>query len=236
MRTALMTAMLATSACSFGMAKVDGSWNGAGEPQCSDSYAAPIGDGLGAGLLLGVGVAAMEQEDMSGQPTTASTTIALGSLTASIVFAVASWMGTENVKDCKTARTTWRLGGAIGGARSADSNGRRDPDEYDGPKSSEWKEPPRTPAPTWNLPPNPAPRGFYCANSSTVPSAGLCARDKAECTRSADAVSASVDDVGVCALVESAWCFAEGRCAPTQAICAWQRERAGMDGMCVEVK
>ncbi len=71
----------------------------------------------------------------------------------------------------------------------------------------------------------PVVRGHFCATSA---SAGLCAREKADCETARDAALAAVADLGTCTLVESAHCFdATGRerCFPTAEQCAARSER-----------
>lgn len=99
---------------------------------------------------------------------------------------------------------------------------------------------PRRPTPTPAVAEPARPRGFFCASSEATPSASICTRDKTDCTRAREAAAAVVADLGECALVESARCFeveaGEERCAPTADGCASQRERAGVEDDCNDVR
>jgi hypothetical protein len=70
-----------------------------------------------------------------------------------------------------------------------------------------------------------ATHGFYCSASPTDPTAGVCDRDEAACTAARAKVGR---DLAPCALVDSAYCFADGDqpvCAPTTPACAAKRDR-----------
>lgn len=74
-----------------------------------------------------------------------------------------------------------------------------------------------------------APRGFYCTSNEAL---GTCSREKAACEQARGAMLAAAADLGACVLLESAWCFDSGRCAPTQAICEGQ----STGGACLEAR
>lgn len=219
MRTMLvLVTTLATAGCSLGMKKLPKEWDGTTEPVCSSTYLAPTGDGLLAAVGLGVGAAAIEQED---------SLVALPAILVGVVFGVVAIAGVQTANDCKEAKAEWRIGGAIGRASVANTGG---------------PAPAATPPPAPVPPPAPAtsPRGFYCASSSAAVAAGLCARDKADCKRARDAALAVITDITECALVETAHCFeptpGDARCSPTAESCAAQRERAGATSPCAEAK
>jgi hypothetical protein len=81
----------------------------------------------------------------------------------------------------------------------------------------------------------PVPRGFYCASNATT---GTCARDKLTCEGTRGALLVAASDLSVCTLVESAWCFDEGRrCTPDETMCVAQRQAVGWrDDACVEAR
>lgn len=170
MRTKLVTVLLlvAQASCSLGMKSVPRDWDGSSEPECSDSYAAPLGDGLVSALAMGVGVAAAEDEEATGESKTA---IVLGALVVGIGFGVAAFVGGDTAKECKDARNTWRVGGAIG--RATSKNAERERDEAidaEIEKSNAW-----------------------CATNGNE---RVCGRDRDQCLERADASRAR--DLGEC--------------------------------------
>lgn len=323
MRTILVTAVLAIGGCSFGMQSIDPKWDGTTEPQCTNSPGPVIGDGLAAGLLLGVGAGAADasvQANNEGRASGTADTLAAVGLIAGTVFVVSAIMGEHTYSECKGAVAQWRLGGALA-VRSGPvvsraptddtpdtSNPKNDPnmawtfwcgadgecfadeakcgtecsarkqvwcaaksggyyfcgiDEYacrvargtGGASGSCMRrmakaQPPRRKPravvrqeevePDRALDPSPAPppvpRGFYCTSSPSISTAGLCAREKAACESARQLAAGAVSDLAACTLVETAWCFDEQRCAPTQGSC--EAQRAGAEGApeCIEAR
>lgn len=84
-----------------------------------------------------------------------------------------------------------------------------------------------------------APRGFYCATSSSQPMVGMCSHSKQTCLATANALRAAVADLDRCELTENAFCFDAGsgnpeeRCAPTAEACTSQHDSAIADGAAV---
>ncbi len=109
--------VLVTSGCSLTMKRVDSSYDGKSEPACEDSLGPVIADGLLAGLLLGVGVAAGNKSvaaNDTGMPDGTADALALTGLVGGLVFAVSAVLGESTHRECKQAKATWRLAGAIG--------------------------------------------------------------------------------------------------------------------------
>jgi hypothetical protein len=216
---------LTLSACSLGMKPLAPGWDGSVEPDCTDNNGAVIADGLGAGLLIGVGaIAAKVSTDASdaGEPSTGADVVTIVGLGGGLVLAVSGLIGESRYKACHEAYAQWRIGGAIGTASVHNK-----PDVDVEPVRSIVA--PTKPAPT-------QPRGFYC---SSTESTGFCVRDKAECTKTRDVSIGAVPDLTECSLTEKAWCFGD-RCSPTAELCDAARTRAlGPDGqghVCAETE
>jgi hypothetical protein len=96
MRTILM---LTLSGCSFTTHGVDRSWTVRdGPPDCTDSYALPILDGLGAGVLAGAGGALLDHDEGGA---------GLGAMSAALVLAVAAIVGEQRVAHCRQAQLVY---------------------------------------------------------------------------------------------------------------------------------
>lgn len=215
-------AALLTNACSLSMKSVDPKWDGTEEPECSDSWGPVIGDGLMAGIGLGVASAGVDAD---------SDAAVIAGLALGLVFAVSGAVGESSVGDCKAAKAQWRVGGAIGRASKA-SVSEEDDDAVARRQERERREERKRRAEEER-----APRGFYCATSATVEAAGLCAREKADCVRARGSALAAVDDLSECALVEIAQCYTSGGvswCAPTVDACEAQRAKATDASACAE--
>jgi len=230
MREILIGLAVALGGCSFGMTSVRSDWDGTSEPECTADIGPPLGDGLMGGILAGVAIAAADaQNDLVGLP----------ALAGAIIFAVASYTGEETYKDCKSAKAQWRIGGAIGRASRPRDEERHNRNGAMVPDETDEERPLRKPAPASVVTVAP-PRGFFCAVSPSVASAGLCTREKESCETVRGSAVAVVPDLAACALVETAWCFADKRCAPTEDACTVQREKlVGPDGIakeCAETK
>ena len=145
-----------------------------------------------------------------------SDAVVIPALVGSLAYSISSAYGEWEVRRCDDTKNAWRVGGAI---------------------SQAVRPPPPEMRPAVSAAP---PRGFYCASSSSVADAGFCTRDKVACITAHDAVVASVADIGDCTLVESAWCFGDGRCSPNHDVCNDQRSKdAATDDEvrdCVEVR
>lgn len=221
----LVAALAALSACSFGVKSVDPKWDGTEEPECSDSWAPVIGDGLMAGVGLGVASAGADAE---------SDIAVLGGVAVGLVFAISGIVGESAIGDCKAAKAQWRVGGAIGRASRANAVPEEDDDAVARRQARE-----RRATEQKRREEERAPRGFYCATSATVDAAGLCAREKSDCVRARGSVVAAVPDLSECALAEGAWCYDSGGaswCAPTSAACDAQRDKVPDAGPCAEVR
>lgn len=117
MRRAWAALVLMTSGCSLTMKRVDSSYDGKSEPVCEDSLGPVIADSLLAGLLLGVGAIAGERSvaaNDAGTPDGAADALALTGLVGGLGFAISAVLGGSTHRECKQAKATWRLAGAIG--------------------------------------------------------------------------------------------------------------------------
>lgn len=106
------------------------------------------------------------------------------------------------------------------------------------PEPEPVREPP-SPRPV-APPPRTAPRGFFCAASTSTPSAAFCTRIKSDCLRAREVALRVVADLSECALTETAYCFDAGggeedRCAPSADACEVQRTAAASGSGGVEV-
>lgn len=188
--------------CSMGLRTVPSGWDGTTEPECDDGWGPVIGDALVSGTAAGIGLAATDDRSDQG------TAFAIAGLAVGTVFAIFAGIGEERVRDCKTARTAWRVGGAIGHG-AADETMR-----VQGAAAQRLAE---------SRPPG----GWYCAVSAANPGAGFCVREHDVCWRDHDEAIAATADLEPCETVETAWCFllADGRmrCAPGEEACREKR-------------
>jgi hypothetical protein len=103
MRRLLIIASTATAGCSFTTRGVDRAWTVRdGPPDCTDSYALPVLDGLGAGVLTGASFALIDN-DQEGA--------AIGVFGVALVYAVASVIGEQRVAHCRQAELVYAGGG-----------------------------------------------------------------------------------------------------------------------------
>jgi hypothetical protein len=227
----LLVGVMALSACSFSMKSVDPQWDGTSQPDCSDNVAPVVADGLGAGLLLGMGVIAgdksVEAQNM-GTTDSGADALAIVGFAGGLVLAISAAIGEHRYKECDRAMETWRLGAAIGNNRGGGDQATREAREFE-------RQHPELAAHNEEVPPQPAtpPRGFFCAASGLQPSASFCTRDKADCRRARDLIIDAVSDISECALQETAWC-ASGKCAPSEMECDARRAHLGNDALACE--
>ncbi len=183
-----MVVMCALVSCVSQIQKLEPGWDGTSEPQCTESWAPVVGDGV-IGVVAGAFGAAAAADPIQSDKTTSIAIVGLG---VGLVFSIAAAIGEGEVRDCRIAKAQWRVGGAIG-ARAG---------EVQAATIRAAESQPRV-APT----PPPTPRGFFCASSPTALVASGCTRQRASCEQIRDGIAAGVADVSMCALVESAWCF-----------------------------
>lgn len=223
-RRGLLSLALATG-CSLGMQSVDPKWDGTTEPECSDSWGPVIGDGLMAGIGLGVASAGVDAE---------SDAAVLGGVAVGIAFAVSGLVGEHTLSDCRAAKAQWRVGGAIGRASKANTVEDEDDEAVARRQARERREEAKRREEEQRAR---APRGFFCASSPTIEAAGMCARERVDCQRARGSALAAVPDLEGCALVEIAWCYDAGGlswCEPTQGACDAQRANVAGASDCRE--
>lgn len=231
MRTKLVAVALLVgqASCSLGIRKVDDNWDGTTEPDCSDSILPVVADGFASAVGLGIATIGIEEEN--------DTAVAVGLLIGA-VFLVPGIIGEGRVRDCREAKATWRVGGAVGRAAATEMREREpDADEIAARREQEAVARQRQQAAQASAA---TPRGFFCASSASAVAAGLCAREKESCARARDAALAVITDMTECTLVETAHCFdakpGDQRCSPTAESCTAQRERAGVPNECRQVQ
>lgn len=205
----ILVGVLACVSCSISeMKPVDPDWDSRTDPRCDTNQVYAVGDAAGAVLSAGAGVAIA----VAGKGDGIVEGVGLMGVIAA-VLTISAVEGFHWDTACKNAQRSWdEL--QIEQDQHLRGNQRRDTEA----------QPVRAPivAP---------PRGFYCVTSVSTPAAGFCMRGKVACVTAHDAVASAIADITDCTLVESAWCFDEGRCAPTRAVCVEQRQkRVGTDG------
>ena len=132
--------------------------------------------------------------------------VALAALLLTLPFAVSAYIGQGRKRECSRERGQWRI--------------RQERERMSSSASS------LTPP---GFQPVPVLRGFFCSSSASLPAAGFCVREKADCQRARDAAIVAVTDLDECRLVETAFCHVAGgieRCAPTMEICAYRASSA----------
>jgi hypothetical protein len=230
MRVFLITAVLA-GGCSFGMKPLPSDYDERTIPRCETAAINPVGDALGAVLFAAGAVAlAIKGGDAPSAEEPSDREAAVGIGLVALAFGGVAALGFSWDSACVAAKKQWD-------ERQIEQDTLVREHKRDASIDREIErakvERESTPAVV------PAPRGFYCSASPTAPLAGICTRQKTECARMRDMVSAA--DMTECALVETAWCFdmkpGDERCAPVEAACDAQRRRgtdALPDDMCAE--
>lgn len=189
--------------CSLGIQQVPKNWDGTTEPECDDSWGPVIGDSIVGGIAAGIGLGASDSKDNNAD------VFAIGGFAVGLVFLIAAGVGEERVRDCKTAQTAWRVGGAVGFS-AASAMRARDPD-------AAVEDPPQ----------RRRGRGWFCASSETAAGTGLCNRERRACEQARESAAAAAPDLEPCEPVEAAWCFllidGRERCAASEDACKEKR-------------
>jgi hypothetical protein len=103
MRKLMIIASAASAGCSFTTRSVDRAWTVRdGPPECTDSYALPVLDGLGAGVLTGASFALIDN-DQEGA--------AIGAFAVALTYGIASVIGEQRVAHCRQAELVYAGGG-----------------------------------------------------------------------------------------------------------------------------
>lgn len=104
--------MVMTCGCSLAVRGVPDGWTAKHEPECTDSIALPLLDGIISGTALGIGVEA-SLDDPKADVVGVSAAVAL-------LAGISSAIGYSRVADCKRAKSTFQLGVAMN-PRSTDN-------------------------------------------------------------------------------------------------------------------
>lgn len=237
MRTILIPLALLSSGCALLLQdQLPTGYDGTTKPtDCDEVSGTGIADIVfGAANIVGIAYSASATDDTEQLAGVTLNAVEL------FIHAVSAGAGFKWASNCREAKASWANGADARDAAVNAERGQAAESRAARREAKEWEAKRQFAA----LAPA-VPRGFFCSVSAAAPLAGLCTRQKTDCSRARDAAIAAVPDLAECTLVETAWCFDAGsgnddeRCAPVQDGCVAMHARAataGTVGDCAEVE
>lgn len=209
--------MVVLSGCSFGMHGIDPNWDRQQEPECTDSYAPVIIDGM----MASVTATALSEIAEQGYPLEDS--IVAGAIIISLVYTVSALTGVSKYNGCRVARADWHAREAI---RASKAKAEPNATSSSAPRPRAAASSPAAPnsqisSTTSARQPTPTvSQGYYCTSSSSQAELNVCVRGRTACEHARKTLA--LPDIEDCAPRSIAWCFdIEGkpRCFGTQHAC-----------------
>lgn len=201
--------MMALGNCSFAMRGVDPAWDHKQSPECADSYAPIVVDGLTASFLASVTAELAQDSEIQVDPS-----ILLGAAAISFIYTVSAGVGASTYNECRVARADWYTHEALekSHAQAGVAPGTSAvPNAMDSPLASMTSAQQTTAA---------VPVGYFCTQSPSRPTLTICRHERAACEHARELLA--VSDSQICAPRTSVWCFkmdGKPRCFATQQAC-----------------